>query len=77
MTTHTSERSNKSIGWYVHLPFCSTKCGYCDFYSLPTIASLIPGLVTSLEAELEARNPHRPVTTIFIGGGTPTEMPQP
>ena len=76
----TDERLSKSagpVGWYVHLPFCRTKCGYCDFYSLPTIEHLIPALVTALESELAARNPYRPVTTIFIGGGTPTELPQP
>ena len=65
----------KSIGWYVHLPFCTTKCGYCDFYSLPTIPGLIDGLVNALAAEIAARDPKRPVETIFIGGGTPTVLP--
>lgn len=64
-----------SIGWYVHLPFCRTKCGYCDFYSLPTIESLVPDLVAAIARELEVRNPNRPVRTIFVGGGTPTELP--
>lgn len=63
------------IGWYVHLPFCRTKCGYCDFYSLPTISALIPDLVRAIVSEITARNPHRPVRTIFVGGGTPTELP--
>ncbi len=77
MSDSPPSTQSDSVGWYVHLPFCRTKCGYCDFYSLPTIEHLIPSLVTALEAELDARNPHRPVTTIFIGGGTPTELPQP
>lgn len=63
------------IGWYLHLPFCRTKCGYCDFYSLPTISGLIGDLVRSILAELSRRAPRRPVETIFIGGGTPTELP--
>lgn len=66
-----------SIGWYVHLPFCTTKCGYCDFYSLPTIPGLIDRLVAALRAEARLRDPGRPVETIFIGGGTPTVLPAP
>jgi|GEM_PF-222342 len=67
--------SASHIGWYLHLPFCQTKCGYCDFYSLPTIPGMIGGLVQALLAELCRRAPQRPVETIFIGGGTPTELP--
>ena len=67
--------ASDSVGWYVHLPFCRTKCGYCDFYSLPTINALVPQLVESLIAELRLRDPQRPVRTIFVGGGTPTELP--
>ncbi|MFQ5412305.1 MAG: radical SAM family heme chaperone HemW [Phycisphaerae bacterium] len=72
-----SEQSTPAtpIGWYVHLPFCRTKCGYCDFYSLPTIPALINDLVSALRAELAWRDPGRPVRTIFFGGGTPTELP--
>ena len=66
---------NPDIGWYVHLPFCRTKCGYCDFYSLPTISTLIPDLVAAILHELTTRNPGRGVRTIFVGGGTPTELP--
>lgn len=66
---------NGSIGWYVHLPFCRTKCGYCDFYSLPTLPHLIESLVESIGRELAMRDPGRCVETIFVGGGTPTELP--
>lgn len=65
----------ESVGWYVHLPFCTTKCGYCDFYSLPTIPALVNELVAALRGELLARDPGRPVATIFVGGGTPTVLP--
>lgn len=64
-----------SLGWYLHLPFCTTKCGYCDFYSLPTIPGLIGGLVRSVCQELIERDPGRPVETVFVGGGTPTVLP--
>lgn len=69
--------SPPAIGWYVHLPFCTTKCGYCDFYSLPTIPGLIDRLVAAIQAEAQSRDPGRPVETIFIGGGTPTVLPAP
>jgi oxygen-independent coproporphyrinogen-3 oxidase len=63
------------IGWYVHLPFCTTKCGYCDFYSLPTIPSLVEGLIAAILTEARLRDPRRPVETVFVGGGTPTVLP--
>ena len=67
--------SHASIGWYAHLPFCSTKCGYCDFYSLPTIGELVEPLIAALREEMRLRDPGRSVRAIFIGGGTPTVMP--
>jgi oxygen-independent coproporphyrinogen-3 oxidase len=70
-----SEISATPIGWYVHLPFCRSKCGYCDFYSLPTIPELLDGFVRSITLEMAIRDPGRRVETAFIGGGTPTELP--
>jgi oxygen-independent coproporphyrinogen-3 oxidase len=64
-----------SIGWYVHLPFCTTKCGYCDFYSVPTRTDWIPDLVRAVIREMERRDPGRPVRSVFVGGGTPTVLP--
>jgi oxygen-independent coproporphyrinogen-3 oxidase len=62
---------------YVHVPYCHTKCGYCDFYSLPLAHQSTSRMAASLVAELTARLascPH-PVQTIFCGGGTPTVLP--
>ncbi|NUN53310.1 MAG: coproporphyrinogen III oxidase, partial [Planctomycetaceae bacterium] len=60
---------------YVHVPFCETKCSYCDFYSLPggrrgkETAAYLDGL----DRELAARAPAGfAPATIFVGGGTPT-----
>lgn len=66
-----------SMGLYVHIPFCQTKCGYCDFYSVarhdrPT-APLVAALVRELEIRLADRR--QPITTVFVGGGTPTLLP--
>jgi oxygen-independent coproporphyrinogen-3 oxidase len=65
----------RPIGWYVHLPFCHSKCGYCDFYSLPTQPEWIDRLVDSVGREIVDRHPGRPVRSIFVGGGTPTVLP--
>lgn len=69
---------------YVHVPFCHTICGYCDFYStvLDRDASgpLVDALIAELQAAFDGRGvPARPldprIGTIFVGGGTPTTLP--
>lgn len=64
---------------YVHVPFCTTKCGYCDFYSVAGREKDADRLVGALVSELAARRQHRPLTfrTIFVGGGTPTRLDAP
>ncbi len=61
-------------GLYVHVPFCRTKCGYCDFDSVPLGARSPAALVAALCKEITLRMSPSPVTlaTTFIGGGTPT-----
>ena len=67
-----------AIVLYVYIPFCETKCPYCDFNTYAKIESLIPGYVTALETEIKTwgkllRGPS--VRTIFFGGGTPSYLP--
>jgi len=64
-------------GLYAHVPFCETKCGYCDFYSVPTHNRRTAPLVAALQRELTHRlsQPPYPVRTVFCGGGTPTILP--
>ena len=69
---------SRSISLYVHIPFCETKCPYCDFNTYAGIESLIPGYVAALRAEigLWGRLLGRPaVATVFFGGGTPSYLP--
>jgi len=66
------------IGLYVHIPFCTSKCGYCDFNSYAGHDHMVPSYGGTLlkEAALwrEAVGA-RPVETIFFGGGTPSLVP--
>lgn len=64
-------------GIYIHIPFCKTKCLYCDFYSLTTIA-LIKEYKEAVCEELKNRKDYlnnEPIETIYIGGGTPSLLP--
>ena len=61
---------------YIHVPFCAHHCGYCDFAVSVGQEKLMPAYVDALIAELSRLETPRPVDTIFIGGGTPTHLPQ-
>ncbi len=66
------------FGIYVHVPFCATRCGYCDFntYTAGELGGANPdGWLTALRAELElaaAAVGPATVDTVFVGGGTPS-----
>ena len=65
----------KTVGIYIHIPFCAVKCMYCDFYSVTDRESTIPQFVKAISWEIE--NCLIDVSdwefdTIFIGGGTPS-----
>lgn len=66
------------LALYVHWPWCVKKCPYCDFNSHEAKAEVDEAAyLTALIADLEAALPHiwnRPITSIFIGGGTPSLM---
>lgn len=73
----------RDFGVYIHVPFCSVRCGYCDFntYAPGELGGATPaGYVDAALREMElARNAMgedaRPASTIFFGGGTPTLLP--
>ena len=68
----------KPISLYVHIPFCETKCPYCDFNTYAGIEPLIPSYVEALCKEIDSWG-HvlggPPVKTVFFGGGTPSYLP--
>ena len=81
-----AELGRRPFGFYVHVPFCTVRCGYCDFNTY-TAAELGPGPGASrtsyADAAIEEIRRARtvlggvdlPVETVFFGGGTPTLLP--
>ena len=65
------------VGLYVHIPFCQSRCGYCDFYTNVPQAGEMEAFVDALLKELPSAIEARPVSvrTIFVSGGTPTVLP--
>ncbi len=59
---------------YVHLPFCASRCGYCDFVTVVGRSDRHDAYVEALLVELELERGHlaEQVETVFLGGGTPT-----
>jgi len=61
-------------GLYIHVPFCLSKCPYCDFYST-TDHSLIPRWLNALEMEIRIYQDQFPVIdTLYLGGGSPSRL---
>lgn len=74
----------KPFGFYVHVPFCATRCGYCDFntYTAKELgggasqASYAETAIAEIRLARQALgNRYVPVETVFFGGGTPTLLP--
>ncbi|HAD53778.1 MAG TPA: oxygen-independent coproporphyrinogen III oxidase [Lachnospiraceae bacterium] len=67
--------NQKELELYVHIPFCVKKCSYCDFLSAPATEQTKEAYMAALFAEIGGRAKdykERIVTSIFIGGGTPS-----
>jgi putative oxygen-independent coproporphyrinogen III oxidase len=66
-----------SSGLYVHIPFCKTKCPYCDFYSITT-TDQIEAFISALDAEARLYRDQFPTfDSLFLGGGTPSLLTGP
>jgi oxygen-independent coproporphyrinogen-3 oxidase len=69
-----------TAGLYVHVPFCLTRCGYCDFNAYAGLGHLADRYVEALrcEADLVAGEwDGEPFVSVFLGGGTPTTLDAP
>lgn len=59
-------------GLYLHVPFCRSKCGYCDFYSVASAAA-IPTWLEAIAGEMLLYRGRFPAfASLYLGGGTPT-----
>ena len=67
----------KELELYLHIPFCVRKCRYCDFLSFAKNEEVQDAYVQALCEEIKGWDGfvNRPISTIFIGGGTPTILP--
>ena len=81
-----AELSLRPLGIYIHVPFCTTRCGYCDFntYTAAELASepgssragYVDAAIHELGLAARVLGGNAPaVSTIFVGGGTPTVLP--
>ena len=63
-----------SLGLYLHIPYCFSKCRYCDFYSAPGQRGVPRAYVDALLRELSRFSPDAPLRpdTLYFGGGTPS-----
>ena len=72
--------SSKGMGLYIHIPFCASKCAYCDFLSFEGMGEgvqsrYVDSLILEMQAAMDVLD--AVVDTVYIGGGTPTTLPSP
>lgn len=66
--------TGRPLGIYVHVPFCRTRCRYCDFYRVGENQERMASFLTALQREIAGESDFHGsrVDTIFLGGGTPS-----
>lgn len=64
-----------SAGIYIHVPFCATKCPYCDFYSVRYSAETVQRYADAVCRNLSALPMELDADTVYFGGGTPSLLP--
>lgn len=71
----TNKFNSNSAGIYLHIPFCKTRCTYCDFYTL-TNETQIDNFVDAIcsEAAIRSVDTKENIKTIYFGGGTPSRL---
>lgn len=78
----------RPFGVYLHVPFCTVRCGYCDFNTYTatelgpvggakgaSVATFVDAAITELDLAREVLGEAPTVSTVFVGGGTPTLLP--
>ena len=81
VSTKSSTRNvTKEGGIYIHVPFCQSRCIYCDFYSTTYGAEWKRSYIDTLKREMQLRRAEidfSRVPSLYIGGGTPSQLPAP
>ena len=70
-------KGKRLAGIYIHIPFCKSRCKYCDFFStthLEKQAQYVQALLVEIQDRLSISNNLYPISTIYIGGGTPSTL---
>lgn len=65
-------------GIYIHVPFCQSRCAYCDFYSTTLSEEWKSQYLSALQREMQARRYEvgdKEIDTLYLGGGTPSQLP--
>lgn len=73
------DKNNDLLGIYLHIPFCQTKCNYCDFNTYSGIENQFENISLSLQNEIiywSERLGSPKIHSIFLGGGTPSYLPE-
>lgn len=74
MTPAEADRFATLAAAYVHIPFCSVVCPYCDFAVVAGQDHLTERYIASVCAEIRAAEPWRPLDAVYLGGGTPSHV---
>ncbi len=74
MSPHAADRFAGVAAAYVHIPFCSAVCPYCDFAVVAGQDHLVSRYIDAVVAEIAAAEPWRPLDAVYFGGGTPSHI---
>lgn len=78
MSAITTPVDETNFGIYIHVPYCASRCDYCNFYTAGSRIADWPAFREAILGELESRLDEIPFPpgTIYFGGGTPSQMPE-
>jgi len=74
VTPESADRHVDSAAAYVHIPFCSQVCPYCDFAVVAGKDDLADRYVDAVVTEIDRSEPWRPLDAVYFGGGTPSHV---
>jgi putative oxygen-independent coproporphyrinogen III oxidase len=75
MTPAEADRFARVAAAYVHIPFCSAVCPYCDFAVVAGLDHLADRYIAAVCAEISTGETWRPLEAVYFGGGTPSHVP--